>query len=110
QFLPGKIGQGLFPGMPPGDSLGTGDTALQSAAPGMPPFDTANDFTISLWAKHAPNADVDGLWWGYGLFDNGQVSLSAQADGPSPAPARPALSLVAGGMEIARVVDTAFDF
>jgi hypothetical protein len=108
QFSPGKIGQGLFPGMPPGDSLGTGATALQHAP--APLLDFANDFTVSLWAKHQKNPDVDQLWWGYGILDNDQVWLSAQGDGVSPTPANTVFALRAGGMELARVTDTAFDF
>lgn len=108
QFQAGKIGQGIFPGMPPGDSLGMGDTALQH--PPAPLLDFTGDFTITAWVKHVANGDVDGVWWGYGILDNGQVSLDAQGTNIAPAPANPKFSLSSNGMELATVVDSSFDF
>jgi hypothetical protein len=110
-YAPGKIGNAMSPG------IGTDYTCPNCGflqAPDNPYLNfvgaSSSDFTVSLWAKHAANANVDGTWYSYALFDNGQVGLSAASIGIAPNPAYPQVALGAGGTLVAKLASTQIDF
>jgi hypothetical protein len=108
EYMPGKIGNGLYPRISQSDYQCGECVALQTFPQAR--LDMSADFTISLWAKRSASPIVDGTWWGYGLFDNGQVSLGAWATSVDPAPAYPTLTFYVGDNAVATLQDTTFDF
>jgi hypothetical protein len=78
--------------------------------PNLPELEMNGDFTISMWAKRSASPVVDGIWWGYALFDNGQVTFGAQGTAANPSPAYPTLYFHDGATVLGQVEDPTFDF
>jgi hypothetical protein len=104
----GKIGTGLYPRVSQTTFECPECVALETTP--NPHLDMSGDFTFSMWAKRSASPVVDDIWWGYALFDNGQVSLNAQATSANPTPAYPTLTLYNGDNALATLQDVTFDF
>lgn len=105
-LIAAKFGDGFFAGL--GSDFTCGNCS-EIGRPTSPALDLSGNFTLSLWVNRSANANVDGTWFHYGIFDNGQVSIGANSANSAPTPAYPTVSFT-NGAGIASVQDTTFDF
>jgi hypothetical protein len=103
----GRIGEGWVPGFATDDDCHGCNAFEQDAAASS--LQIHPDFTVSVWVKPQSNRATDE-WLEYGIFDNGQVRIVAQAFNVSPAPCHPAVFVMRNGTPINIVRDLIFDF